>query len=90
MLSFPTAGYTLALDLPIRDAGLFTLLNQLDQIVLQHGGRVYLAKDARLSPETFRSMYPRYAEWLKIKTSIDPDNRFSSSLSRRLNIGRAA
>jgi FAD/FMN-containing dehydrogenase len=90
MLSFPTAGYTLALDLPIRDAGLFTLLNQLDQIVLQHGGRVYLAKDARLSPDTFRSMYPRYAEWLKVKSAIDPDNRFSSSLSRRLNIGRPA
>lgn len=90
MLSFPTAGYTLALDLPIRDAGLFTLLNQLDQIVLQHGGRVYLAKDARLSPETFRSMYPRYEEWLKVKSAFDPDNRFSSSLSRRLNIGRAA
>ncbi len=90
MLSFPTAGYTLALDLPIRDSGLFALLAKLDGIVLQHGGRVYLAKDARLSAESFRSMYPRYEEWLKIKSSIDPDNRFSSSLSRRLNMGRPA
>jgi FAD/FMN-containing dehydrogenase len=87
LLSFPMAGYTLALDLPIRDEGLFILLNKLDEIVLQHGGRVYLAKDARLSAESFRAMYPRYAEWLRIKNAVDPQNRFSSSLSRRLEIG---
>jgi decaprenylphospho-beta-D-ribofuranose 2-oxidase len=87
LLSFPMAGYTLALDLPIRDDGLFVLLDKLDEIVLQHGGRVYLAKDARLSADSFRAMYPRYAEWLRIKNAVDPQNRFSSSLSRRLGIG---
>ena len=87
LLSFPMAGYTLALDLPIRNTGLFMLLNELDEIVMQHGGRVYLAKDARLSAESFRAMYPRYPEWLKIKNAVDPQNRFSSSLSRRLEIG---
>ena len=98
LLSFPMAGYTLALDLPIRsgkllaghpDDGLFALLDKLDKIVLQHGGRVYLAKDARLSAESFRAMYPRYGEWLKIKNAVDPQNRFSSSLARRLGIGDA-
>ncbi len=87
LLSFPMAGYTLALDLPIRDNGLFALLNKLDGIVLRHGGRVYLAKDARLSADSFRTMYPRYQEWLTVKNMVDPDNRFSSSLSRRLEIG---
>jgi decaprenylphospho-beta-D-ribofuranose 2-oxidase len=87
LLSFPLAGYTLALDLPIRDKGLFSLLDKLDKIVLQHGGRVYLAKDARLSAESFQAKYPRHEEWLRIKTEIDPQHRFSSSLSRRLNIG---
>jgi FAD/FMN-containing dehydrogenase len=86
-LSFPMAGYTLALDLPIRDNGLFVLLNELDKIVLRYAGRVYLAKDARLSADSFRAMYPRYEEWLKIKNAVDPSNKFSSSLSRRLNIG---
>lgn len=86
MLSFPIAGYTLALDLPIRDDGLFVLLNKLDEIVLRHGGRVYLAKDARLSADSFRAMYPRYGEWLKVKEAVDPQNRFSSSLARRLEI----
>lgn len=87
MLSFPMAGYTLALDLPIHDAGLFQLLNKLDEIVLQHGGRVYLVKDARLSAASFRAMYPRFEEWLKIKQLVDPGNRFSSSLARRLEMG---
>lgn len=90
MLSFPLAGYTLALDLPIRDAGLFSLLSGLDEIVLRHGGRVYLAKDARLSAEAFRAMYPRYEEWRRIKRTVDPHNLFSSSLARRLGIGEAA
>jgi len=86
-LSFPLAGYTLALDLPIRDEGLFVLLDKLDEIVLQHGGRVYLAKDARLAAASFRAMYPRYGEWLEIKNAFDPENKFSSSLSRRLEMG---
>lgn len=86
LLSFPMAGYTLALDLPIRDEGLFVLLNELDEIVLHHGGRVYLAKDARLSADSFRAMYPRCGEWRKIKNEVDPNNKFSSSLSRRLGI----
>lgn len=89
-LSFPMAGYTLALDLPIRDEGLFALLNKLDEIVLRHGGRVYLAKDARLSADSFRAMYPRYGEWLGIKNAVDPENKFSSSLARRLGIGEGA
>jgi decaprenylphospho-beta-D-ribofuranose 2-oxidase len=87
MLSFPLPGYTLALDLPIRDKGLFSLLDKLDHIVLKHGGRVYLAKDARTSAASFKVMYPRFAEWLKIKKTVDAGNRFSSSLSRRLHIG---
>jgi decaprenylphospho-beta-D-ribofuranose 2-oxidase len=86
LLSFPMPGYTLALDLPLRDKGLFSLLDKLDHIVQQHGGRVYLAKDARMSAESFKAMYPRYSAWQKIKHSIDPANRFSSSLARRLNI----
>lgn len=89
MLSFPMAGYTLALDLPIRDDSLFALLDRMDKTVLQYGGRVYLAKDARLSAKAFHAMYPRYNEWLKVKHEVDPDNRFSSSLARRLGIAGA-
>ena len=85
MLSFPMPGYTLALDFPVADS-LFRFLNQLDEMVLKRGGRVYLAKDARMRPETFRAMYPNLPQWQSIKASVDPNNRFSSSLSRRLNM----
>jgi decaprenylphospho-beta-D-ribofuranose 2-oxidase len=88
MLSFPMPGYTLALDFPVAD-GLFDFLDRLDDAVLRRGGRVYLAKDARLRPETFRAMYPNLAKWQSAKALADPDNRFSSSLSRRLRMDPA-
>ena len=86
LLSFPIEGYTLTLDLPVSDPGLFPFLNSLDAIVLKYGGRVYLAKDARLQAESFRAMYPRLDEWLAIKSEVDPEGRFASDLARRLEI----
>lgn len=86
LLSFPFEGYTLTLDLPVSDTELFPFLDRLDEIVLQHGGRVYLAKDARLKPQAFRAMYPRLNEWLGIKSKIDPEGCFASDLARRLEI----
>lgn len=86
-LSFPMPGYTLALDIPVRP-GLWKFLDELDQVVMEHGGRVYLAKDARLSPEAFRTMYPEFPRWRKVKAAIDPEYRLSSSLSRRLQISK--
>ena len=88
-LSFPREGYTLALDIPRRALSDLSLLADLDRITLEHEGRVYLAKDARLGARTFRSMYPDYPRWLKVKQAVDPDNIFSSSLARRLDIGGA-
>ncbi|ABA58413.1 FAD linked oxidase-like protein [Nitrosococcus oceani ATCC 19707] len=85
-LSFPLAGYTLALDLPMGGEKVLNLLQQLDEIVIDYGGRVYLAKDARLSPESLRAMYPRLGEWQQVKQVIDPEERFQSDLSRRLQL----
>lgn len=87
LLSFPTEGYTLAIDLPVTDPQLFSFLDRLDEIVLEHGGRVYLAKNPQLKPEIFRAMYPRVREWERFKAKIDPANRFSSDLSRMLELG---
>jgi len=88
LLSFPMPGYTLALDFPVTD-GLLEFLDSLDAMVLKRGGRVYLAKDARMAPETFRAMYPNLAKWQAAKAVADPNNRFSSSLSRRLGMNPA-
>lgn len=85
-LSFPMEGYTLAIDFPLSDAELFSLLDLLDEIVLEYGGRVYLAKDARMKPVVFKKMYPHLEEWQRVKNNLDPKQRFSSDLSRRLEI----
>jgi decaprenylphospho-beta-D-ribofuranose 2-oxidase len=88
MLSFPMPGYTLALDFPVTD-GLLEFLDRLDAMVLKRGGRVYLAKDARMRPDTFRAMYPKFEEWRAAKADADPNNHFSSTLSRRLQMDPA-
>ncbi|HYB90309.1 MAG TPA: FAD-binding oxidoreductase [Candidatus Binataceae bacterium] len=85
MLSFPMPGYTLALDFPV-STGLIELLDQLDEMVVKRGGRVYLAKDARMRPEIFRAMYPQLDKWRAVKADADANNRFSSNLGRRLEM----
>ncbi|MFT4977472.1 MAG: decaprenylphospho-beta-D-ribofuranose 2-oxidase [Myxococcota bacterium] len=85
VLSFPFAGYTFAIDFPIR-RGLPTLLEKLDNMVLDAGGRIYLGKDAFLKPATFRAMYPQVEKFLKTKATYDPDNVFTSDLARRIGL----
>ena len=68
-------------------AGTLDFYEKLNEITVAAGGRVYLAKDAATSPAHFRQMYPRLGELEKVKRHLDPDDRFASSLSRRLKIG---
>lgn len=84
-LSFPMPGWTMTVDLPI-EAGLETLCNTLDEWVVAAGGRVYLAKDSRLGPGTFRQMYPRLDDFLAVRNRVDPDHLFTSDLARRLRL----
>ena len=79
VLSFPAQGVTLALDFPNDGKPTLALMDELDSIVREAKGRVYAAKDARMSPEMFKLSYPRLEEF---KAFIDP--RFSSSLWRRV------
>lgn len=84
-LSFPLAGYTLALDFRIQP-GLFALLDELDALVLDLGGRLYLAKDARMSESTFKKSYPRWQDFQRVREKVGAIGRFASLQSKRLGL----
>ena len=85
LLSFPIEGYTLALDFKV-EPSLFDLLNELDHLVLKHGGRLYLTKDARMSEATFKSSYPRWSEFETIRKQFFAIGNFASHQSQRLGL----
>jgi FAD/FMN-containing dehydrogenase len=85
ILSFPMEGFTLALDFPANPRT-FALLTELDAIVADHGGRLYLAKDARMGAELFRRSYPHLAEFQALRARLDPGQKFWSVQSRRLGM----
>jgi FAD/FMN-containing dehydrogenase len=79
MLSFPKPGITLALDFPIREEVSFDLLDRLANITLEHGGRLYPAKDARMTAAQYQAFYPL---WKEFSGYIDP--RFDSAFWQRV------
>ncbi|MFE4859282.1 FAD-binding protein [Streptomyces sp. NPDC056670] len=85
-LSFPVPGWTLALDIPANLPGLGLLLDELDEQVAGAGGRVYLAKDARMRPELVERMYPRLARFRELRAELDPQGVFRSDMGRRLGL----
>jgi decaprenylphospho-beta-D-ribofuranose 2-oxidase len=82
-LSFPTPGWTLCVDFPVR-SGLNELCDRLDRLVLAANGRLYLAKESRTTADALQRMYPRIDEWRKVRAAVDPTGIFSSDMSRRL------
>jgi acetylornithine/succinyldiaminopimelate/putrescine aminotransferase/FAD/FMN-containing dehydrogenase len=81
-LSFPMPGITLALDFANKGERLFRLLNELDTIVIECGGRIYPAKDARMNSEIFHASFPNFDAFTKY---VDP--KFSSTFYRRVSNG---
>ena len=83
MLSFPMPGISYALDMPV---GVETqaIVDALNEHVMAHGGRVYLAKDAFTRAEHFRAMEPRLDAWLQVRRQWDPQGVLRSAQSVRL------
>ena len=85
-ISFPMAGYTLSLDFPV-NTSIFSLLDKLDQIVIRHGGRLYLAKDARMKRDVFFKTYCNAHDFREaISLLNNGSSYYSSLLSNRLGI----
>lgn len=85
-LSFPSAGWTLALDFAVGPKQLAGLLDELDDRVTEAGGRCYLAKDGRSRPVLLPQWYPRLDEWREVQARLDPAGVLESDLSRRLDL----
>jgi len=83
-LSFPMEGYTLAMDFPTTPKNL-ALLTRLDGIVEDHGGRIYLTKDARAAPSAMKG-YPRLDAFRDVRRRFGLAGRIESLQSRRLEI----
>ncbi len=84
-LSFPRAGYTLTMDFKRSDTAL-ALMGRLDDIVLAHGGRMYLAKDACMSESTFKRSYPAWEVFQTVRERHGALGRFSSLQAQRLGL----
>jgi len=70
----------LALDFANRGASTLKLMERLDAIVREASGRLYPAKDGRISAAMFRAGYPN---WEDFAQHVDPG--FSSSFWRRVS-----
>ncbi|MDJ0852368.1 MAG: FAD-binding oxidoreductase [Myxococcota bacterium] len=84
LLSFPCPGITLSLDIPIDRERTQSVVDRLNELVLECGGRVYLSKDAFTRAEHFRAMEPRLAQWRQVREKWDPQQHLASALSVRL------
>lgn len=84
-LSFPMQGYSLALDFKIYN-NLLQLINILDKIVIENGGRIYLTKDTLMDKKTFRICYPKWDMFQKVRAKYKAIGKFTSQQSMRLGL----
>ncbi|MCX7909703.1 MAG: FAD-binding oxidoreductase [Ignavibacteria bacterium] len=79
LLSFPKDGLTLAIDFPIGNT-VFSTLDKVDEMIIEFGGALYPAKDARMKPNTFLKSFPEIHRFIYYK-----DPNFSSSFWERVH-----
>lgn len=83
--SFPMDGFSFTIEAPIQK-NIYRVLDHLDEVIVGFGGRLNPIKDSRTSPEMLRRMYPNLDKWLGIKHRYDPQGKFCSEMSRRLEL----
>ena len=87
MLSYSGDGYSVGIDINRKNLDINNL-NTFKKILFQHtidcNGKTYLAKDEILPKDMFQLMYPRYSDFINVKTKLDPNTLFSSDMYKRL------
>jgi decaprenylphospho-beta-D-ribofuranose 2-oxidase len=86
LLSFPIEGWTLAIDIPARARAVRAVLDEADRLIVGAGGRVYLAKDARMGAEMLRETYPQLDRFRAVRERVDPAGVLRSDMARRLGL----
>jgi decaprenylphospho-beta-D-ribofuranose 2-oxidase len=89
LLSFSEDGYSLNFEFhpkPHTEAASRAAVDRLIDATASYAGRIHLTKDQVLRPEQFRRIYPRWEDFLRVKAQLDPANRLSSDLARRVGL----
>jgi decaprenylphospho-beta-D-ribofuranose 2-oxidase len=86
LLSFPFDSLAVAIDVPARTRGLHAALEHADRQVIEASGRVYLAKDSRLSGDSLAAMYPQLGRFNELRARVDPDAVLRSDMALRLGL----
>lgn len=91
IFSHAVDGYSFALDFKVTAKNrkrLWQLCHDMNDLVLEAGGRFYLAKDSTLRPQDFEQSIgaDKVSEFRKLKKELDPDNILTSALAKRLQI----
>ena len=85
LLSFPTEGYTLALDFKVSDTAI-KIVRRLEDMVVDMGGRLYLTKDAVMQESSFKATYPNWEKFEAMREQYGAIGKFSSTQSKRLGL----
>lgn len=85
LLSFPTEGYTLAIDFKL-SASTIKTVSRLEEMVVDMGGKLYLTKDAVMQERTFKTTYPNWEKFETVREKYGAIGKFSSTQSKRLGL----
>ncbi len=88
-LTHAVDGWSFAMDFrvtPARREALWKHCRALSELVLDHGGRFYFAKDSILAPGVPERMYPEenLRRFRELKRRVDPANLLQTDLTRRV------
>lgn len=83
LLSFCKPGFTVAIDF-IHNAQARKAIEMMNELIVAHQGRIYLAKDLLLTPKQFQAMYEHYEDFLQVLKKYHCS--MNSDLAQRLRI----